>query len=67
MDGFVANFGAYFGVIAAFILAFKALARITPTKSDDKIVEYLQTIFGVLGLEFPDNAGKKKDQWDEDE
>ena len=67
MDSFVANFGAYLGVVSAFILAFKALARITPTKSDDKIVEYLQTIFGVLGLEFPDNTGKKKDQWDEDE
>ena len=62
MDSFITNFGAYFGVIAAFILAFKALARITPTKSDDKIIEYLQTIFTVLGLEFPDNGGKKEDQ-----
>ncbi len=64
MDIFINNFGAYFGVIAAFILAFKALARITPTKSDDKVIEYLQTIFTVLGLEFPDNSGKAKDKQD---
>jgi hypothetical protein len=57
MEQFVANFGPWLGVVA-----FAALARLTPTKSDDKIVEYVQTIFGVLGLQFPDNKGKEEEK-----
>jgi hypothetical protein len=62
MEQFVANFGPWLGVFSAFVVAFAALARLTPTKSDDKIVEYLQTIFSVLGLHFPDNKGKEEEK-----
>lgn len=45
---------AWFGVIAAFILAFDRLAKLTPTDADNKIVAAIQKVFAVLGIKVPD-------------
>jgi hypothetical protein len=55
--GFVAAYGAYFGVAAAAILLFDRLAKLTPTKSDDAILNWLYKIFAILGFKIKDNPG----------
>ena len=58
------NYGAYLGVLAAFVLAFDRLAKLTPTTVDDKIAgtatSVLYKIFSVLGLKVEDNKGKEE-------
>lgn len=49
-----ANWEAILGVAAAFILFFDRLAKLTPSESDNKIVEFLYKIFAVLGVKVPD-------------
>ncbi len=49
-----ANWGEIGGVLAAFVLTFDRLAKLTPTDSDNKIVAALYKVFAVLGLKVPD-------------
>lgn len=51
--------GEILGVISAFIIAFDRLAKLTPTKADNKAVEAAQKIFSVLGAVVKDNPGKR--------
>lgn len=54
INGLIANWGAYVGVAAGFVLTFDRLAKITPTDADDKIVAGLQKVFAVLGVKVAD-------------
>ena len=42
------------GAAALFILAFERVARLTPTESDDKIVQALRKVAKVLSIDVPD-------------
>jgi hypothetical protein len=42
------------GVISLWIIAFRALADITPTTKDNAVLGWLETIFKVLGVKVPD-------------
>lgn len=46
------------GVLAAFVLLFDRIAKMTPTKTDDKVLTWLYKIASVLGLNVSDNKGK---------
>jgi hypothetical protein len=58
MENFVSDYGAYLGVAAAFVILFDRIAKLTPTKSDDKVVEWIYRITAILGLKVKDNPGK---------
>lgn len=61
INGVIANWGAYAGAAAGFVLAFDRLAKITPTDADNKIVAYAQKIFAFLGVKVADvQAGDDK-------
>lgn len=61
VNSVIANWGAYAGAAAAFILAFDRLAKITPTNADNVAVAYAQKIFAVLGVKVEDvKAGDDK-------
>ena len=60
INSIISDYGAYVGVAAAFVLAFDRLAKLTPTKTDDKIVSYAYKLFSVLGMRVKDNPGKNK-------
>lgn len=45
-----ANWAAIGVAILAVLGAFSAIAKLTPTQSDDKIVEFLYKIIHTLGL-----------------
>jgi hypothetical protein len=49
------------GIAALLILAFDRIAKITPTKTDDKIVKFIQRAATVLGVKVRDNPGKAAD------
>jgi hypothetical protein len=51
---FVTQYGEYLGAAAAFVLFFDRVAKLTPTKSDNKIVEYAYKLFAILGVKVPD-------------
>lgn len=51
---FNANWTEIMGVIAAFVLFFDRLAKLTPTESDNNLVRSLYKIFAVLGVKVPD-------------
>ena len=54
MESLIAQWGAYAGVAALFILFFDRLAKLTPTDSDDKLVAMAYKIFAILGVKVPD-------------
>lgn len=54
MEEFLGSWGAYAGVAALFVLFFDRLSKLTPTTSDDKIVQILYRIFTILGVRVPD-------------
>lgn len=42
----------------AFIFFADRVARLTPTKSDDKVVAALYKLASILSIRVPDNPGK---------
>lgn len=42
----------------AVIFAFDRVARLTPTKTDDKVVATLYRLASILSIRVPDNPGK---------
>lgn len=50
------------GVIALWVLAFDRLAKLTPTTKDDSVINWIYSIFAVLGVKVPEleynKAGK---------
>jgi hypothetical protein len=54
---FIANWAEIAGVLAALLLTFDRLAKITPTQSDNKYVEIAYKVFAVLGIKVQDNPG----------
>lgn len=49
-----ADWAQIMGVVAALVLMFDRLAKITPTESDNKLVAAAYKVFAVLGLKVPD-------------
>tara|TARA_R110000868_G_scaffold26661_8_gene102428 strand:- start:1411 stop:1590 length:180 start_codon:yes stop_codon:yes gene_type:complete len=45
------------GVLAACVLVFDRIAKITPTQTDDKILAWVYKITAVLGVKVKDNPG----------
>jgi len=52
------NYGEILGTIAAFVLVCDRIAKLTPTETDNKILEKvlkaLYTVFAIAGLKVPD-------------
>lgn len=42
------------GIVALGILFFERIARLTPTKSDDKIVQAVRKVAKALSIDLPD-------------
>lgn len=47
------------GGIAMLILLAERVARITPTKTDNRVLKVIRRVANVLGLNVPDNPGKE--------
>jgi hypothetical protein len=56
---FQANGGDLVAIAVAFIMLFERIALLTPTETDNKILEYIYKISKFLGLKFEDNTGNK--------
>lgn len=52
-----AKYGAYLGVIAAAVILFDRIAKLTPTTKDDGAVSAIYRFFAILGLKVGDNPG----------
>ena len=48
------NWESVAGVAAAFILFFDRLAKLTPSNTDNMIVEFFNKLFSILGVKVPD-------------
>lgn len=57
LEYIIANWEEVFGVVALFVLAFDRLAKLTPTRKDDRVVSNIYRLFAVLGLKVKDNEG----------
>lgn len=53
------NVGEILGIVSAFVIAFDRMAKVTPTKADNKAVEAAQKIFTILGAVVKDNPGRR--------
>lgn len=42
------------GIVALVILAAERVARLTPTNTDNKVLQFVRKIANALGLNFPD-------------
>lgn len=58
MESFITDYADYIACGVAFVLFFDRIAKLTPTESDNKIVEYAYKVFAILGLKVKDNTGK---------
>ena len=43
--------------LAALILAGERIARITPTETDNKVLQVIRKVANVVGINVPDNPG----------
>ena len=59
MEQFLIDYAPYIAAVTALVVFAEKIAKITPTKTDDKIVGYVYKLFAVLGLKLDDNPGKK--------
>lgn len=60
VTAYVTAHGAEFaGLAAAFIIFFDRLSKLTPTNSDNAVVEALQKVFAFFGVRVTDNLGAK--------
>lgn len=48
------NWAEWTGVLAAFLIAFERLAKVTPSQTDNKIVRGLYKLFAFLGVKVED-------------
>jgi hypothetical protein len=46
------------GVVAAVVLLAERVARLTPTKTDNRILRRIKKAADVIGINVPDNPGK---------
>ena len=54
IQSFIENWGVYAGAIAAAILLFDRIAKITPTNTDNEILKIILKIATVLGIKVED-------------
>lgn len=54
LDTFVNNFGEWMGAIALLVVGAERLVKLTPTKTDDRILSWARKIFRVLAVDVPD-------------
>lgn len=48
------NFGPYAGIAALTITLANRIAKLTPTDTDNKIVNTIGKIFAIIGIKVPD-------------
>lgn len=48
------NYGAYAGIAASAIILFSRIARLTPNKTDNRLVKTVRKLARTLGLDIPD-------------
>ena len=58
MEQILIDYAPYIAAVTAFVVLAEKIAKLTPTKTDDKFVGYAHKLFSVLGLNVKDNAGK---------
>lgn len=54
IDFFTQNFAEIAGIAALVIIIAERIAKLTPTESDNKIVQAIRKTAKALGLDFPD-------------
>ncbi len=54
MEYIIENWVEIAAAASALVLFFDRLAKLTPTKRDDKAVSKIYRLFAVLGLKVPD-------------
>ena len=58
MEDLVTNWEVWAGVIAAAVILFERIAKITPTETDNKVLKTIYKITSILGINVKDNKGK---------
>ena len=53
------NIQTWAGVISLWIIAFRALADLTPSDKDNKVLGWVETVFAVLGAKVPNVQAAK--------
>lgn len=48
------NWAEIAGVAALAVLIFERVARLTPNKTDDKLVSFVRKLFNILSVNIPD-------------
>jgi len=51
--GLVAWLAKYAGIVALVVLLGERLARLTPNKTDDKVIMYVRKALRVIGVDLP--------------
>lgn len=54
LNWIVANYGPLLGALAFVVVGAEKIARLTPSDSDNKIVNIIETVFKVIGVKVPD-------------
>lgn len=60
MDMIPAEYIKYVAIILAIAKVADIIVKLTPTKTDDKILKFIQPVMKYLSLPVPDNKGKDK-------
>lgn len=52
-----AEVATYVAIALALMKAFELIARLTPTKADDNIVQKIRKLSAIIGVAVPDRKG----------
>ena len=58
MEDLINDWPKWAGLIAAAILLFDRIAKVTPTETDNRFLKTIHRIASVLGIKVKDNEGK---------
>ncbi len=58
MEDLINNWEVWAGIIAAAVILFERIAKITPTETDNKVLKTIYKVASVLGINVKDNEGK---------
>ena len=58
MEQILIDYAPYIAAVTAFVVLAEKIADITPTKAENKAIEWIYKIFAVIGIKTTDNKGK---------
>lgn len=58
LNNLIAAAGGIAGIVAFVMLAADKIAKITPTKTDDKALQWVRKIARAIAVDVKDNPGK---------